>query len=603
MDPTRPSQPNSEQATSEQVLHLRDARLAALEHVALDLTSTLQLGDVLQRVAQMAQSLTDSVHAHIYLYDSQLDEIQYGASHWGKEYTPTPLKPRRAGITHTVIQSGTPMFIEAARDHAAYAQVPSDQSPGALACLPLVKGERILGTLNIGYWQTHPFDDETRRFLTLMARYAAIAIDNAQLYASATRSAAELRRLYDTSLDISSQLDPNKLLDLIIHRAAELLHCTMGNFYIYDKQRNELVPRAPFGDQGEGPGVLKMGEGATSRVFQSGEPLVIQDYDVWQDRVDRIPLGRYARSLHVPVRQGEHIIGVMSVHRPKSDPAFTEEEERLLMLFANHAAIALENARLYQVAVDKARMDHELEMAHQLQASLLPHEIPQVKGWEFQARWYPAREVSGDFIDFVSMRLPGPVRVSPLQLFLIADVSDKGMPAALYMALTRSTLRASITYDRSPAECLTHANQLMSGDSANGMFVTLCYAQLDPATGELIYVNAGHNPPLWFHSRDKRLVELTRTGPALGVYDDRTYAQETIALDPGDFVLFYTDGITDALNAAEEEFGEARLHEAILDHCGGSAGEIILAVEQSLWTFVGERTPEDDITLVLIKRL
>jgi sigma-B regulation protein RsbU (phosphoserine phosphatase) len=135
------------------------------------------------------------------------------------------------------------------------------------------------------------------------------------------------------------------------------------------------------------------------------------------------------------------------------------------------------------------------------------------------------------------------------------------------------------------------------------MFVTLCYAQLNPATGELIYVNAGHNPPLWYHGREDRLIELLRTGPALGVYDDRVYAQQIVVLSPGDFVLFYTDGITDALNAAEEEFGEARLREVILKRCRGSAGEIVAAVEQSLWSFVGERTPEDDITLVLLKRL
>lgn len=604
MNPATPPPSFSKDESSEQTIRLRDARLAALQHVALGLTSTLQLNDVLQRVVQMAQSLTESVHAHIYLYDYPSDELHFGASHWAKNQTPLDLIPRRTGITYNVIQSGTPMFIEDAGNHPAYNGVPIEQRPGALACLPLAKGERILGTLNIGYWQTHPFDHETQRFLDLMARYAAIAIDNAQLYESATRSATELRRLYDTSLDITSQLEINKLLGLIIHRAAELLHGTSGNFYIYDKQTNELVPCAPFGQHEVEPVQrLKPGEGATGRVFQSGAPLMIQDYDTWEGHLPRVPLGRYGRVLHVPVKQGEQIIGVVSVNRPKNAPAFTDDNMRLLLLFANHAAVAIENARLYQVAVEKARMEHELDMARRLQASLIPSAVPRIVGWEFEARWHPARQVSGDFYDFVNLPLADSAKTSSCQRFLIADVSDKSMPAALFMALTRSTLRASITVDRSPAESLTHANRLMSVDTENGMFVTLCYAQLNPGTGELVYVNAGHNLPLWYNRQEDRLIELVRTGPALGVYDERIYTQQTIQLAPGDFVLFYTDGVIDALNPVGEEFGEERLRRIIFKEQGGSAGEIVAALEHALWAFIGGRAPEDDITLVLVKRL
>lgn len=134
---------------------------------------------------------------------------------------------------------------------------------------------------------------------------------------------------------------------------------------------------------------------------------------------------------------------------------------------------------------------------------------------------------------------------SSFHRFMIADVSDKGMPAAFYMALSRNTLRSSITGDRSLAECLTRTNRLMSVDTANGMFVRLCYAQLDPATGELVYVNAGRNPPLWYRRPEDRLIEFVRTGPPLGAYVEWTFAQQTVHLDPGDFVLFDPDGVTD----------------------------------------------------------
>ncbi len=600
--PAPPSQPTDK--LKQQALHLRDARLAALQDVALTLTSTLELGEVLQRVAEMAQSLTGSAHAHIFLYDSTSDELRFGASHWSKQQTPIALKPRRAGITFRVVRSGSPVFIEDARNDPSYAGVPASDRPGAFACLPLTMGEHILGTLNIGFWEPHPFDGDTCRFLDLMSRYATIAIHNAQLYESATRSANELLRLYETSLDVVKQIDTPQLLDLIIERAASLLHARSGNFYFYQAETNELVPCAPFGQHLSEPMPrLKPGEGATGRVFNSGEPLNIHDYDAWQGRVASIALGRYGRVLHVPVKQGEHVIGVMSVNRVKTAPVFTEEETRLLMLFANQAAVALENARLHQIALDKVRMEQELEVARRLQADLLPHSTPRLEGWEFQARWYPALEMSGDFYDFVNIATCEEERTSSLQRFLIADVAGKGVPAALFAALTRSVIRGTISDCPSPSECLTRANRLVSADTADGTFVTLCYAQLDTATGEMVYANAGHNPPLWYRCREERLVELGRTGAALGVLEKELFAEQRIRLEPGDFVLFYTDGLTDAINAAEEEFGVSHARQVLMQARRVPAIEIIAALEQALSSFVGDKLPADDVTLLLVKRL
>ena len=265
--------------TTAEALRLQNARLAALQEVVLGLTSTLELGDVLQRVAEMAQTLAASAHVHIFLYDSQRDELTLAASHWAADQNPIPLKPRRAGITHSVARSGQPVFIEDSTDHPYYTGVPLDARPGALACLPLVKGEGVLGTLNLGYWQPYHFDADSRSFLDLMAKHAAIAIENARLYQSAMLAASELRRLYDTSLDINSQLEISKLLALIIQRAAGLLNGDSGNFYFYDEHTHELVPSAMFGlHKVEPVDRLKPGEGATGRVFLSGTPLAVQDY-------------------------------------------------------------------------------------------------------------------------------------------------------------------------------------------------------------------------------------------------------------------------------------------------------------------------------------
>jgi sigma-B regulation protein RsbU (phosphoserine phosphatase) len=247
------------------------------------------------------------------------------------------------------------------------------------------------------------------------------------------------------------------------------------------------------------------------------------------------------------------------------------------------------------VAVEKGRLERELQMAREVQASLLPHATPALPGWEFAARWEPAREVAGDYYDFI----PGEKELG----LVIADVSDKGMPAALFMALTRSIVRASAAQAHSAAESITRANRLICADATNSMFVTLFFARLDPATGDLTYVNAGHNPPWLYNCGMDELMRLTRTGTALGVDEALSFSHRTVQLRPGDIVLLYTDGVTDAINARVEEFGEARLESLVREHRHASAADLMAALEDAVHSFIGATQPMDDITLVAVKRL
>jgi sigma-B regulation protein RsbU (phosphoserine phosphatase) len=192
---------------------------------------------------------------------------------------------------------------------------------------------------------------------------------------------------------------------------------------------------------------------------------------------------------------------------------------------------------------------------------LIPHETPHAPGWEFVARWQPARQVAGDFYDFI----PAPGGQIGL---VIADVADKGMAAAIFMALTRSTVRASLAGAVSPAEGIARANRLICADATNGMFVSLFYAQLDPTTGSFTYVNAGHDPAIVCADDKDRCTLLERTGLILGVDEDAVYTQHTAQLEPGDCVLLYTDGVTDAaLDASPDDcFGHERLHALVEAH-------------------------------------
>jgi serine phosphatase RsbU (regulator of sigma subunit) len=237
----------------------------------------------------------------------------------------------------------------------------------------------------------------------------------------------------------------------------------------------------------------------------------------------------------------------------------------------------------------------EREMAYRVQAQLIPVEMPQLPGWEFAANWQPAREVSGDYYDFV--RNDGKLGV------IIADVSGKGMPAALFMASTRSILRAKATTSLTAAESITQASSLICADAARGMYVTVFYSEIDPEKRLITYVNCGHNPPFWYKARQREILELSPTGSVVGIYQSNEWTQEQIEMDHGDLLVLYTDGITEAFNEDDQEFGDERLKNIVMNNAQKSPSEIFTEIQTALESHVGSAPQSDDRTIVLIKCL
>lgn len=268
----------------------------------------------------------------------------------------------------------------------------------------------------------------------------------------------------------------------------------------------------------------------------------------------------------------------------------------------SEAYLALQAAQAQ--LVEKEKLEHELRVAREVQTRLLPRRTPQLPGWEFAAAWQPARDVSGDFYDFIPLpELNAAAEPAARWGILIADVSGKGMPAALYMALARSTVRASLASARQPAECMAQANRLLHADSGQGMFVTLFYAQLDPPSGEIVYVNAGHNPPWVYCAGSDEWRELTRTSLALGMLSSAAVRQDSLRLEPGDFMLLYTDGLIDSVNPRGERLETAAVR-AVVDACRRApAAEILARLEAAAAEFRAGQPLYDDITLVVMKRL
>jgi serine phosphatase RsbU (regulator of sigma subunit) len=273
----------------------------------------------------------------------------------------------------------------------------------------------------------------------------------------------------------------------------------------------------------------------------------------------------------------------------------TASDLQLLSAVGMQIAVTLERARLYELAeAQRARLERELKMARAVQASLLPHKLPDIPGFSLACAWHSAHEVAGDFYD-----------VFPLADgrwgIVIADVSDKGAPAAMYMVLARSLIRARAGQTPSPAATLMEVNRALIEQSSAEMFVTVFYGILDPATRTLVYAIAGHNPPIVRRaSAPVRIEQLPASGPMIGLFNEVKLIDAMISFAPGDMLVMHTDGLTEAGNANAEMFGDERLIQIVQAHPAASAQELLDAVMTQATTFAGGAPQSDDITLLVI---
>jgi sigma-B regulation protein RsbU (phosphoserine phosphatase) len=272
-----------------------------------------------------------------------------------------------------------------------------------------------------------------------------------------------------------------------------------------------------------------------------------------------------------------------------------DEFEELAESFNQMASdLKMHMDELRRTTAEKERMTKELEIAKGIQLSFLPDTVPEIPGIDLAALNLPALEVGGDFYDFI------PITTDRWGL-AIADVSGKGVPAALFMALSRTLIRASTARNPITVNAIKQANRLICADSKTSMFVTLFYAILDANKMTLTYVNAGHNPPLLFRSGATDITLLEAKGIALGVIEQVDLDEVELELERGDTVVLYTDGVTEALNEAGEEFGSARLMAVVRAQSGSSARELIAQIRDAIHAFTGKQPQFDDITLMVLK--
>lgn len=411
-----------------------------------------------------------------------------------------------------------------------------------------------------------------------------------------------LALLYNLSQTFNSSLDLHEVLNRVMDEVIAATHAERGFIMLKENASTteaSMIFQAARGmDQNtiEDP-EFQISRGIVEKAAQTGEPILTSDAQAdsrFNLRQSIMVLG--LRSiLCTPLKLKDKVLGVIYVDNRLQAGIFTQDDLELVNAIASTAAIAIENARLYKVAVDKGRMERELQMARKVQGGLLPEAIPQAQGWEFAALWKPAREVGGDYFDFI----PSKGHLN----FIIADVTDKGMPAALFMAFTRTAVRASLRQASSPAESIRLANNLICADSNDALFVSLFLGCLNLERGELTYVNAGHHPPFLYETASDNIKPLKTTGFQLGMHPDAVYKQQTIQLQPGDFVFLYTDGVTDAISEQSSEFGIEGIQQNLLYSKEKTAEGIVQAVDQAIEHHAGELGQFDDLTILVAKRV
>ncbi len=314
--------------------------------------------------------------------------------------------------------------------------------------------------------------------------------------------------------------------------------------------------------------------------------------------------------LAFPLSVKGQILGVFLVEEPGSLSAgesgqeslyrrLREKRMEIMTGITQQVALAIQNDSFQRETLERERLEQEMLLARQIQQTFLPDQLPTMPGWDLNVYWRPAREVAGDFYDF--FHLPGN-RVG----MVIADVADKGMPAALFMTLVRALLRATVQQFENPADVLARVNDALVPDAQKGMFVTLFYAVLDVETGSLVYSNAGHNPPFIFRGDEKTVQRQDKGAIALGVIDGSQYLNVPVQLDRGDCMVLYTDGITEAFSPQDEMYGEEGLVQTIKQvmakYDAPSASEILTAIDDAVKEFVDDGDLADDLTLLVICR-
>ena len=588
--PLRPQAPPSRPVTDTEML-------STLFELGREVTSVLDLPDLLEKIPQLIARLTRFSAFAVYLLDEVRQElhIAYAVGYPQEVVRSLRLKIGQ-GVVGTAVEQGRPILVNDISREPRF-MGPLRNMVSQLA-VPMRRKGRVIGALNLLSEQSGAFTSQDEALLRQFAAHVAVAIENARLFRTERHYAETLETLAEIGREMSSILDLDVLLTRIASLTKRVVDYRTFGILLLNEDTNvlEMKLAVRYGEENASKSI-KLGEGLVGWAAQHKEPVLVADVSKDPRYINLVEDVR--SELVIPMLIKERCIGVFDLESPELN-AFTKDNKELLTLLASQAAVAIENARLYeQVSRNEERIEKELRFAQRVQAALLPTEPPtRLRNADVAGRFAPAHELGGDLHDFIA---PEPNSL----VVAVGDVSGKGAPAALYSAfaaeLVRSrTVRRRYTPDKfSVAGVLQSMNTILHDRQLEEYYCTLCYSFFDFKRREVTMSNSGLPYPVRCSGDECGQIELP--GVPLGSFSGVTYDQIAIPLHAGDVFVFCTDGIFEAAGADGKEFGATRLCDVVSRSYKGTAREIVDAIFDAVISFRGSAHQADDMTAVAIK--
>jgi len=395
---------------------------------------------------------------------------------------------------------------------------------------------------------------------------------------------------------ISTTLPVHQILDKVVSGSVKAIGAAQGAISLLDEKETgdpfkTLIRKV---DETDFTKKYRLDEDLSGWMIKNRKALLINDFSkntTFKGKHSEIE--KIQSILSVPLLCKGKLIGVLSLFNKKNNREFSKNDQRLLSIIGSQSAQVIENARLYEQEKQLRQFEQELEMAQSIQNRLLPKESPKIGGFDLAGVSYAAKEVGGDYFDFIELE-------NGCWGIALGDVSGKGIPAALLMANLQATLRNQALNHSSIVGCIEKANQFLYLNTQSHKFATLFFGMLDSKTKNFNYVNAGHNFP--FHLRkDGEFRQLEIGGLVVGIEPDSVYNEGQVLLSPGEIIVIYSDGVTEAEDASESLFGEQRLQEIIKKNKNLSSQEIMAVIYEEVKNFQSGTEQDDDITLIVMK--
>ena len=416
------------------------------------------------------------------------------------------------------------------------------------------------------------------------------------------REVRNLNALLEVSRALGAEMHLDSLLPVIIHKTTEVMDAERSSLFIYDPDSDELWSKVAEG-MDEKTIRFPAGVGIAGDVAKTLETANIPDayedprFNPEFDKQSKFTT-KAVLCMPMTTRKGE-LIGVIQVLNKTDGGTFQEGDEKLLEALCIQAGVAIVRARLTEAFLEKQRIEESLKLAADIQMGMLPSTFPafpERNDFDLFAGIIPAKEVGGDFYDFFLID-------KKHLCFVIGDVSGKGIPAALFMALTKTQIKASSSRRRTPGDVLFRANNDLCHENESGMFCTLFYGIMNMETGEVTYANAGHNPPYIINKSGEPVQIETTGGIALGVMEEMEFESATFTASKGDSIFLYTDGVNEAMNEADEEYSYERLEDYLKENSTGSITDMVNKNLESVKEFAGTAPQSDDITVLALRYL